>query len=175
MARWRDTRGLSLVEVLIAMAVVGLLGAAIGGAGEVILATDRAADDAALVGELGLALLQEITSQPFRDPQTGGTTLGPEFGEWIPLGSRANFDDVDDYTVWSGNQPLQSKDGTRIALAGYTRSVSIAYVTADDFNQTSVTPTDFKRITVSVFRNGVVAGTFTTLRVQGGRDVDFAG
>jgi hypothetical protein len=168
-------RGVSMVEAVIAIAVVAMLGAAIGGAGETILATDREADQSALVSELGLALLEEISSLPFDDPQGGGTTLGPEFGEWVPLGNRANLDDVDDYTVVTGNQPLQAKDGTLIALTGYTRSVSIDYVTADEFNQTSGTPTDYKRITVSVLLNGQVVGTFVTVRVQGGRDVDFDG
>jgi hypothetical protein len=173
--RRRHERGVSMVEAVIAIAIVAMLGAAIGGAGEAILATDREADSSALVTELGLALLEEISSLPFDDPQGGGTTLGPELGEWAPLGNRANFDDVDDYTVWTGNQPLQTKDGTLIPLAGYKRSVAIDYVTADDFNQTSGIATDYKRITVTVWLNGQVAGTFVTVRVQGGRDVDFDG
>jgi hypothetical protein len=171
----RREQGVTLVEAVITIAIVAALGAGIGAAAEVILATDREADDAGTVSELGLALLEEVASLPFDDPQGGGTTLGPEFGEWAPLGSRANFDDVDDYSVWTGNQPLQAKDGTLIPLAGYKRSVSIAYAPADDFSQTSLAATDYKRITVSVIKNGQVVGTFVTLRVQGGRDVDFDG
>jgi len=116
-----------------------------------------------------------VAALPFDDPQSAGTTLGAEFGEWVPLGSRANLDDVDDYIVWTGNQPLQTKDGTLIPWPGYARAVSIDYVLADDFSQTSLTTTDYKRITVSVLKNGQVVGTFVTVRVQGGRDVDFDG
>jgi len=168
-------RGTTLVEVVVAIGIVAVLGAAIGGASEAILATDRETDDATRVGELGLALLEEVAALPFDDPQSAGTTLGAEFGEWVPLGSRANLDDVDDYIVWTGNQPLQTKDGTLIPWPGYARAVSIDYVLADDFSQTSLTTTDYKRITVSVLKNGQVVGTFVTVRVQGGRDVDFDG
>jgi hypothetical protein len=175
MRRHPGEQGLTLVEAVIAIAVVAALGAGIGGAAGVILATDREADSASTVSELGLALLEEIASLPFDDPQGGGTALGPEFGEWMPLGNRANLDDVDDYTVWTGNQPLQAKDGTLLPLSGYTRSVSIAYVPADNFSQTSLAATDYKRIVVSVVKDGMVVGTFTTVRVQGGRDVDFDG
>jgi len=170
-----DMRGTTMVEVVIAIGVVAVLGAAIGGASEAILATDRETDDATRVGELGLALLEEIAALPFDDPQNGESTLGAEFGEWIPLGSRATLDDVDDYVVWTGNQPLQAKDGTLIPWTGYTRAVSIDYVLADDFSQVSLAATDYKRITVSVRKDGQVVGTFVTVRVQGGRDVDFDG
>lgn len=175
MRRRGHARGMTLVEAVIAIGVVAVLGVAIGGASEAILATDRETDDATRVGELGLALLEEVAALPFDDPQNGETTLGAEFGEWVPLGSRANLDDVDDYVVWTGNQPLQAKDGTLIPWAGYTRAVSIEYVTADDFNQTSLAATDYKRITVSVLKDGKGVGTFVTVRVQGGRDVDFDG
>jgi prepilin-type N-terminal cleavage/methylation domain-containing protein len=175
MRRLRENRGLTMVEVVVATAVVAMLGVAIGGAAEVILATDREADDSAAVTELGLALLEEVASLPFDDPQNGETTLGPEFGEWTPLGTRANLDDVDDYTVVSGGQGPTANDGAPLDLDGYTRSVAIEYVTADDFNQTSVTPTDYKRITVRVYKDGSLTGTFVTVRAQGGRDVDIDG
>jgi type II secretory pathway pseudopilin PulG len=172
--RW-DMRGTTLIEAVVAIGIVAVLGAAIGGASETILATDREADDATRVGELGLALLEEVAALPFEDPQGGGTTLGPEFGEWVPLGNRANLDDVDDYTIWIGNQPLQAKDGTLLSWTGYTRAVSIDYVPADDFSQVSLAATDYKRITVNVLKDGQVVGTFVTVRAQGGRDVDFDG
>ena len=117
-----------------------------------MLAIDDEADSSALVSELGLALLEEIAALPFDDPQGGGTILGPEFGEWTPMGNRANFDDVDDYDVWVGNQPLQTEGRDAHPIAGYTRAVAIDYVTADDFNQTSGIATDYKRITVTVWR-----------------------
>jgi len=172
--RW-NTRGMTLIEAVIAIGIVAVLGAAIGSASEVILATDREVDDATRVGELGMALLEEVAALPFDDPQSGETTLGAEFGEWVPLGNRANLDDVDDYVVWTGNQPLQAKDGTLIPWTGYARAVSIDYVLADDFSQVSLAATDYKRITVSVRKAGQAVGTFVTVRIQGGRDVDFDG
>jgi hypothetical protein len=167
--------GLTLIEVVVATLIVALLASAMHGAGETILAGMREADDAWQAAELGLALLDEIAGLPFDDPQLGETTLGPESGEWIPGGKRSAFDDVDDYTVWTGGMNLQSKDGTLLPLNGYQRAVAVDYVTADDFTAVSPTATDYKRITVTVYLDGAPRESFVTMRVQGGRDVDFDG
>ena len=183
MARWNDKlasgeramRGLTLVETLMATLIMSLLASATMSAGRVILVTERGAEDSWRATELGLGLLEEVAALPFNDPQSGGTFIGPEFGEWALPGKRALFDDVDDYSVWNGSQTLQQKDGTPINLPGYTRAVSISYVTGGDFSAVSLQPTDYKSITVSVFEKGELLGTFTTVRVEGGRDVDFDG
>ncbi|MCK4305112.1 MAG: prepilin-type N-terminal cleavage/methylation domain-containing protein [Candidatus Eisenbacteria sp.] len=168
-------RGLTLVETLIATLIMALLASATMSAGRVVLVMERGAEDSWRAAELGLGLLEEVATLPFNDPQSGGTSIGPELGEWVPPGNRALFDDVDDYSVWNGSQTLQQKDGTAINLPGYTRAVSISYVTAGDFSAVSLLPTDYKSITVSVFEKGDLVETFTTVRVEGGRDVDFDG
>ncbi len=164
--------GLSLVEVLVATMVVSLLALATHGVTGLILDTRSEADDADLVDELGVSLLEEIAVLPFNDPQDGGTSIGPETGEWVPNGDRVLFDDVDDYAVWNGSPPLQQKDGTLINISNYTRTVSVSYVNPSNFNLASFTPTDSKRITVYVLRNGTVAKRFSTVRIEGGRYVD---
>ncbi len=174
-ARSRGCRGVTLVETMVATAVMAVLGVALGSAAEVVLAVDREADSAWRTYELGLALLEEIASLPFDDPQSAGTTLGPEFGEWVPLGNRAHFDDVDDYAVWNDPSGLQEKDGTPLAMKGYTRTVAVDYVIPSDFGIVSLAATDYKRITVKVYLSGQCVGTYVTVRVQGGRNVDFDG
>jgi len=171
----RETcRGVTLVEAVIATLIVALLGAALGSAGETITATAREAERSARVSELGLGLLHEIAALPFDDPTSGGATFGPESGEWSG-DSRAAFDDVDDYNVWTGGQALQQKDGTPIALAPYTRRVTIAYVTAGGAAVVSGASTHYKQITVTVYERGQAVESFVSVRVQGGRDVDFGG
>jgi len=167
--------GMTLIETLIATALVTLLAGALGSAGHVILSGLRESDRLWEATELGMALLEEIASLPFDDPQTGEGGLGPEEGEWTADQTRALFDDVDDYTVWTYGQPLQAKDGTRIDAPGYLRAVAIDYVASDDFGLASMAATDHKRIVVSVYCGGELLETFSTVRTQGGRDVDFDG
>ncbi len=168
-------KGFTLVEALIAMVIVGMLALATGSTGRVIFATRDAYQENGLVDELGISLLEEIASLPFRDPQNGTAALGPEAGEWVPLGNRALFDDVDDYTVWDGGQPLQQKNGTPIHLPGYTRAVAIGYANPVNFNLASLTPTECKQITVRIMYNGGIVGTYSTVRIEGGRYVDSDG
>lgn len=173
--RISNGRGLTLVEVLVATGIIALLVGATTSASRIILATERATDEAIVVSELGIALLEEIAALPWDDPHNPTATLGPEFGEWIPLGNRANFDDVDDYTVWNGSAGLEQKDGTTIPLPGYTRRVAVTYVNSANFDLSSVSATDFKKIAVAVYKDGELIRTFSTVRVQGGRRVDFDG
>lgn len=167
------TQGMTLIETMVAMVIVALLAAAIGGASGVILGTEREADESSVATELGMALLEEITALPFDDP-AGSASLGPDLGEWGPPTDRSLFDDVDDYTVWDGSYPLQQKDGTAIDLPGYTRDVTIQYV-GSGLATMSMTPTDYKQITVRVYKQGTLVGTFGSVRVEGGRYVDFDG
>jgi len=174
-ARRAGPAGVTLIEAMAATLIVALLAGSIGAAGETILATLRETERAQLVTELGIGMLDEIRCLPFDDPQLGETAIGPEAGEWTEGGTRALFDDVDDYAVWTSACPLQAKDGTPLTAASYRLGVSIAYVTSSDFSVVSLTPTDTKRIDVSVYEGSDLVETFVTVRVQGGSDVDFDG
>jgi len=168
-------RGFTLVEALITIAIVSMLALATGETGRVIFATGDECDQTSVADELGISLLEEIATLPFNDPQSGGTALGPEAGEWVALGDRALFDDVDDYTVWTGGLPLQQKDGSLITQPGYTRTVAISYVNPANFTLASFTPTDCKQIAVTVLYKGTAVGTYSTIRIEGGRNVDSDG
>lgn len=167
--------GFTLVEALITIVIVSTLALATGSTARVIFATRDECDQTSVADELGVSLLEEIAALPFDDPQSGGTALGPETGEWVALGNRALFDDVDDYAVWTGGLPLQQKDGSPIAQPGYTRTVTIGYVNPTNFTLASFTPTDCKQIRVTVLYNGAVVSTYATVRIEGGRHVDNVG
>jgi hypothetical protein len=175
MRRARDNRGVTLVEAVIATVIVALLAGAVMSAARAVLSVDDEAQRSWQASELGLALLEEIAALPFDDPQTGSATFGPETGEWNADHTRILFDDVDDYDVWDGFQPLQQKDGTSINLPQYRRAVSIDYVDPNDFRVTPIYATDYKKITVTVLESDAVVARFVTIRVQGGRDVDLDG
>ncbi len=172
---FRSRSGTTLLEVIVATTVIALLAAAFGSASESVLATRRESDRSWMATELGNALLQEIASLPFDDPQEGEGEWGPEGGEWSDDGVRALFDDVDDYRVWTLGQPVSTKSGTAIDAPGFSWEVSIDYVEGGDFESIAAEPTLHKRILVSIYESGELAGTFVTVRTQGGRDVDFDG
>jgi type II secretory pathway pseudopilin PulG len=143
----RRARGLSLIEAVVAIAVVaGMLAAALtaagaSGAGQFTLARREQAH------LLARALMAEILRQAYQEPS--GAVFGPETGEVI-AGSRAAFDDVDDYHNWS-ECPPRNKDGTILPnLSWCRRSVVVEYVSPADLRQTVATNQGVKRITVKV-------------------------
>ena len=167
--------GVTLVETLVATMIIALLAGALSGAGETVLSMMVEDDRSWTAAELGTALLDEIVALPFDDPQSANTKLEPEEGEWAIGGTRALFDDVDDYTVWTIKTPLEQKDGTAIDAPGYLRAVTVEYVEPDDFTRVSHVPTDYKRITVTVYYLESPVAAFVTVRAQGGRNVDVDG
>jgi len=166
-----DNQGLTLLETIVVAVITALLAGAVASTAHLIFSTDQDAESTMRATDLGLGLLREIAALPFDDPQDGESSLGPETGEWTGT-SRLRFDDVDDYTVWTGELTLQTKGGTALAIGGYSRQVQVAYVTPGDFDVVSVTATDYKRITVEVYEGSALIETFVTVRVQGGRNVD---
>lgn len=167
----RSESGLTLVETTVATAVLVLLAMALGGSAHVILSSQRALEEADLVRDLGISLLDEITALPFEDPDSATVALGPEPGEWEEPWTRDAFNDVDDYAVWNG-MPLQHKDGTPLNIEGYTRAVTVRWVDPGGFGSDEDEPTHYKKITVTVYRSGHAAGSFVALRAGGGRHVD---
>lgn len=139
-------RGLSLTEVLVSMVLVGLLLVAamrsVGG----VFGTWSASQN--VHGGMALAqqLMAEILQQSYSDPD-GSATWGPESPE--STAARSAWDDVDDYDGWMSAP--QSKDGTPLAgYGGWTRAVSVAYVSIADPTLVRLSDEGLKRITVTV-------------------------
>ncbi len=103
------------------------------------------------------AMLTEITTLPYEDPDTPTASLGPDAGEVI--GNQRNlFDDVDDFDGWVASPP-SDVDGNAIAgAAGWERRVTVVWLDPSDLGQESSVETGIKRITVTVTR----AGRFST-------------
>jgi type II secretory pathway pseudopilin PulG len=118
----RDPRGFSIIEAVVSIAVVGLmLAVALStlGASARMRTVQAKRQDA-----LGLRqhLMGEILQAHFEDPDTPGL-MGPEPDE--NRFTRADFDDVDDYHMWSASPP-QGKDGTPlVGYDGWTRRVRV--------------------------------------------------
>lgn len=158
--------GLTLVEVVISIVLVGImLVAAINTLG-VAKGGQRLIYDERRANQLAEDLMAEILAQPYADETVLASiqqavlvngsaydvVLGPESGE--AKGSRALFDDVDDYNGWSASPP-QARDGTKLAeFAAYTRSVKIELTKASDVTATTSREEGARRVTVTVSRGG---------------------
>ena len=155
-------RGFSLLEVALSALLVGVvLAAAMRTVGGSVFSQYRVAERIT-ARFLADGLLTEILAKDYKE--TGSTTIGPDAGESST--SKAKYDDVDDFHNWSESPP-QLADGTAMPdLAGWRRSVEVAYVDPADLSQTSLSDTGVKRITVTVTHNEAVVATRIAIRTE---------
>lgn len=105
--------------------------------------------------ELAKALMAEITTLAYADPNTEG-------GE-----TRATYDDVDDYNGLSESPPT-FKDGTAMTVpqpGTWQRTVTVTWVDPLTL-ATSATESGVKKIVVTVLHNGRPVGTQTAIRTS---------
>jgi hypothetical protein len=109
---------------------------------------------------LAQSLLNEIVQLNYKD--TALPLFGPEVGENSM--SKSTFDDVDDFNNWSESPP-QAKDGVGYSeLSGWSRAVTVQWVTLADPGVVSLTDTGLKLVTVRVSYNGSLIATRTGLK-----------
>jgi type II secretory pathway pseudopilin PulG len=158
-------RGLTLVEAIISIVVIGvMLVAALNTVGASQTAQRKTADR-----QRGMLLAQDLMSeifqQHFEDPGLAPGNFGLGADE-VGDGSRALWDDVDDYNGWSASPP-QSKDGTELSdLDGWRRSVSVAWATPGNFGAPAPGDTGVKQITVTVEYDDALAASLTAVRTR---------
>jgi MSHA pilin protein MshD len=153
----------SLIEMAVATVLVGvLMVAALQSAGQSLVARRKTADRA--WGHfLAQGLLNEIRGLPYCEPGTTEPAIGLDAGE--TAGVRTTYDDVDDYHGLTENQPA-NRDGTALAnTAGWTRSVTVAWVATNNFS-TTASASGAKRITVTASYNGLTVATAVALRTD---------
>jgi len=143
----------TLIELIVTIVVIGIvLLALVMSFQESLKLTGRQND---LRGSSVLVedLMNEVRCKYFVNPQSP-TNFGPEPGETL----RRQFNDVDDYNGWTETPPRTVAGVILSNFTGFTRRVSVANVTATNFNGAAAptNSTDFKRITV-VVSNGVIA------------------
>ena len=125
----RRPAGFTLLEVLIASSILAfttlaLVQAVSAGQSQTLDALRRARGTA-----LAEAMLEEVLSKPYADPQ-GETTIGPDTGE----SARADFDNLDDYHGLSeAADAIADADGVVYPqpYQRYTRQVTVESETLD--------------------------------------------
>jgi type II secretory pathway pseudopilin PulG len=141
--------GFSYVEILLAAVIISVLLVSalrlfgnIGRSRQTITEQDLSAS-------LALQMIEEIKQLPYRDP-----LVPDEFGPGADeTANRAAFDDIDDYDGWTASPP-QSRDGTPLnQYVDLTRSVTVRYVAADNFELTAALDEGFKEVTIIISKN----------------------
>ncbi len=116
-----------------------------------VLGTARAGELTAQRRSISIALAQDLMSEILAQAykEAGAVdALSPSVAELT--GTRAPFNDVDDYNGWTANPP-EAKDGTVLTdFDAYERSVEVAWVDPDDLTLVSNTSTGVKRVIVTV-------------------------
>jgi prepilin-type N-terminal cleavage/methylation domain-containing protein len=160
----RHRRGFTLVESVVATLIVaGMCVTAMTTVATSARLQGKAADRAT-AGMLAQALLAEIVSQSYADPNASVPVFGLEPGESASV--RAAWNDVDDDNGWT-ESPLQNKDGTVIPnTGGWRRSVEVSWVNPTNPLAVAAVETGCKRITVSVRHNGFLVATRVALRTN---------
>jgi type II secretory pathway pseudopilin PulG len=156
--------GFSLIEAVISTLIVGILMVA----SLTVLGASRAGQlktaDRARGEQLAMEFMNEILQGDYLEPDDL-----PLFGpEGIEIGKgRMYFDDIDDYAGWTESPP-QTRSGVPLPdFDGWKRSVAVEWANPNDLTQASTSPTDLKRITVTVQRGDVPVAKMIAFRSSG--------
>ena len=143
--------GFSYIEVIISAVIISVLLVA----GLRLFATlgrsQAAANDMEIAAHLAVELIEEIAERNYAD-RSNTNIFGPSPAEVGP--DRTLYDDVDDYHNWSANPPLDHFGQPYTQYADFTRSVEVQYIKANDFSLTSAVDEGFKKVVVTVSRQG---------------------
>ncbi len=159
--------GLSIVESVVSLGIIaGLMVAALNAVSAArVRQTAETRRDVAIL--LAQDLMTEILVQAYDDPEAGAG-FGVDSGE-SGTGRKA-YDDLDDYDYAADDLPTsppQYPDGSPMLWASaYGRRVDIAYVNPSSLGTTRQTDGGIKRITVTIYRDGVEVLRLVSFRTQ---------
>lgn len=144
----RERNGLSIVEVVISTLLVGMV---VVGSLSMLGASVRSheySSDMAKGPLLAEAMLAEVMSMPYYDPDSGSGSNNTNSGELSV--TRADFDDVGDYDDWT-TSTVQDKQGNPIPqYSGWSREVQVDWGNQITAGKWSFWDTGAKRILVTV-------------------------
>jgi prepilin-type N-terminal cleavage/methylation domain-containing protein len=142
--------GFSLIEVLIALLLVGLAVASLVAANSAFTQANGAGTDLSTAEFLAEQIRELTALLPVIDPgSTVWTIFGHEAGETL-----ATYNDLDDFNGTSFSPPINANRIVLNNFAAYRQQVTVQNVSASNFEQV-VPPTtsSFVRVTVRVYMN----------------------
>jgi prepilin-type N-terminal cleavage/methylation domain-containing protein len=162
MENMKNKKGFSLIEVLIAILLVGLAIASLVGANSAFTQSNGAGTDLS-TAEFLLEQIRELTALlPVIDPLGGTSTFGPETGETL-----TTYDDLDDFDGAVFCPPINADRNPLNDFAAYSQQVTVENVSASNFEQVvSDHSSNFVRITVKIFLNSKEISSASWLRAR---------
>ncbi len=140
--------GFSLIEVLIAVILIGLAITALMAASGSFTIANGAGVDLSTAEFLVEQIRELMTLLPVADPQTGTATFGPEEA------GLAYYDDLDDFNGVSCSPPIDADRNVLNDLAAFRQLIIVESVNPANFEQVvSDHGSRFVRVTVMVLLN----------------------
>jgi len=161
----RDTKyksGFTLIEVLIAILLIGLAVASLVAANSAFTKANGAGTDLS-TAEFLIEQIRELTVLlPVVDPQTEDTTFGPETGETL-----VGYDDLDDFDGTTFSPPINVDRNVLNDFTAFHQLVTVENVNASNFEQIVGDHSSyFVRVTVRVFLNSKEISSTSWLRAR---------
>ena len=155
------TWGFTLVEVLMAVVLIGLAIAALLGANGALTRVNGAGVDLT-TSEFLVEQIRELTAVlPVVDPVTGTATFGPEEA------TLAAYDDVDDFDGRTFSPPIDAGRNPLNDLAAFSQVVTVQNVNPSNFEQVVADhSTAFVKITVQIRHNGQTLNSSSWIRAR---------
>lgn len=155
-------KGFTLIEVLIAVVLVGLAVAGLVGANRAYTLANGFGLDLTRA-ELLIEQIRELTmTLPVVDPQTGTAIFGRESGETL-----ASLDDLDDLDGCTFDPPIDAAGNTIPQMAGLAQVIRVRNVNTSNLDQeTPPHCSPFVRVTVQILRSGRLIDSATWLRCR---------
>ena len=148
----RDTRyenGFTLIEVLIAVILVGLAIASLVAANSSFTRANGAGANLS-TAEFIVEQIRELTTLlPVIDPETGTDIFGPESAETV-----TTYDDLDDFDGANFSPPISTNREVLNNFAAFSQQITVENVSAANFEQVvGDHSSNFVRVTVRVLLN----------------------
>lgn len=158
----KSRKGFSLVEVLVAIILVGLAVASLVAANSAFTMANGLGTDLS-TAEFLIEQIRELTIMlPVVDPTTGTTVFGAESGENL-----ASYDDVDDFDGLTFSPPIGADRNVLSDFGAFSQQITVENVSASNFEQVvSDHSSDFVRVTVKVFLNSEEVSSTSWLRAR---------
>ncbi len=154
--------GFTLIEVLIAVILVGLAIASLVGANGAFTKANGAGTDLS-TAEFLLEQIKELTvTLPIIDPITEPETFGAETGEIL-----TTYDDLYDFDNKSFSPPIDARRNTLGDFSSFRQQITVQQVNPSNFEQV-ITDNDpkFIRVTVKIYLHSTEICSASWLRAR---------
>ena len=156
-------RGFTLVEILVAVVIIGIAIAALVGANGAFTQVNGAAVDLSTAEFLIEEIRELTTTLPVIDPESGTDTFGPEADE----ATVADYDDLDDFDNASFCPPVDVSATALTDFSSFTQQITVENVDPSSLETPVADHTsDFVRIKVTIVQNNRPVSSASWIRTR---------